>query len=219
MLSEHTNMNTKLVALALVAAVALATSGAVAATGASPAVHDAGASTTDHPLPDDHTVEVTDRHDVLSDEDVEAAIQAAWADEELRSYFEDADSVHFDLWAPDADEDRVSVSVAPADEPGQTRVSGTYYVGADAFTDVREPITADEMTSQDLELSGENTVEVEDGGSLDLSETTDEPNDESGENAVEVSADALVTVDYDAANTTLVSDGGSIQFPLPDLLG
>lgn len=215
-------MQSKLIALALVAALALATGGVAAATGASPAVHDSDESTTEHPLPDDYTVEVTDRHDVLSDDDVEAAIQAAWADEELRSYVEDADSVHFDLWAPDADEDRVAVSVASSDEPGQTRASGTYYVGTDTLTDVREPLTADESTTMDLEPSGENTVEVEDGGSLELSEDseTDEPNDEPSEteSAVEVPADELITVEYDAENTTVVSDGGSIQFPLPDAL-
>jgi len=212
-------MRTTQVALALVAALALLTSGVAAATGASPAVHDSDEPATEHTLPDDYTVEVTDRHDVLTDEDVEAAIQAAWADDELRSYFADGESVHFDLWAPDADEDRVAISVSPADEPGQIRVSGTYYVGSDTFTDVREPLSADETTSMDVELTGDNTVMIEDGGSIDFSEGTPSEeaaaNDEPAENdeAIDVTADELITSEYDPSNLTLVSDGSSIEFP------
>ncbi|AGN02072.1 hypothetical protein L593_10635 [Salinarchaeum sp. Harcht-Bsk1] len=215
-------MRSKLVALALVAAVALATSGAAAAVGANPAIQDADESTAEHQLPDDYTVEVTDRHGVLSDAEVEAAIQAAWADEEVRSYFENADDVHFDLWAPDADEDRVMVSVAPADEPGQTRVYGNYLVGADTFTDVREPLTANESTTMDVQRTADGNFEVEDGGSLDPA--GDEPTNLTADESVDIdvelgsAADGTLTVQYDDANATIVSDDGAVAFSLPDLL-
>ena len=76
----------------------------------------------------------------------------------------------------------------------------------------------DETTTTDLELADDGVYEVEDGGSIDPAdeEPTNLTDDESIDLDVGVdkTADEFHTVEYDASNTTVVSDGGSIEFPI-----
>lgn len=121
--------------LAVVALVALSATGVVAASMTAPTADtpSAAASPTNQPI------DVVNP-DEVSDEEVDQAVDNAWANEQVQSYFDDGTAVHFEVWASELDDGIVHVDVAPQDAPDETRVMATVDLNAETVTDVTEPV-------------------------------------------------------------------------------
>ncbi|WP_135663816.1 hypothetical protein [Halorhabdus rudnickae] len=157
-------MRSKLLALALAAALAVTAGGVVAA--------DAGSGEQSAAqYPDDYGVEVTDPEDVLSDGDVDRAIEMAWGNETFHSHFETDEYVHFDVWVLGPDEP-VHVSAGPSSNASDDRVDATVDLDSGVVKDIEEPIT---VTASEMK-----TVEL-DGYEIEVVDATDEGDDGTAE--------------------------------------
>lgn len=158
-------MRHKTLTLAVAALLAFGASGVVAASiSPSPSATTAAQSPADDASPVNYTVEVIDPHDQLTAQEVEKARQVAWANEEVRSYFEDGAAVHFEVWAPQPNENRTVVSVAPAESPDKSRVLANVHLdhpNGEQVTDVKEPRILNESSMRSVNLTDNGTFAVE----------------------------------------------------------
>ncbi|GGL66674.1 hypothetical protein [Halocalculus aciditolerans] len=170
-------MQRKALTLAVVTLLAFGASGAVAASiGPSPSAATAQSPAADA-SPANYTVEVTDPYDRLSAGEVETAWQVAWKNDTVRNHFEDDSPVHFEVWAPQPDENRVVVSVELADEPDSARVLATVHLdnpAGERVSDVKEPTPVTSNGTFSVESGEYHSVdtgeptEFETGGSITI---------------------------------------------------
>lgn len=185
-------MRTKLAVLAVAALLALATGSVVAAMDTPTAD-----TKSDDVLPANYTVDVINPGEV-SDEDVDRAIETAWTNEEVRSYFDEGAAVHFEVWASTLDEDVIHVKVAPIEEPDETRVLADVNLSEQQVTYIDEPVT----------LNASNAITVN-AGDYDLN-ATERSGDTSGEdNATRLTADQSVQLEL---NESSIERGGDSTF-------
>ena len=148
-------MRTKALTLAVAALLALGASGGVTASTATPVADTASADA----LPSDHTVDVVNP-DAVSDAAVDQAIETAWANDTVQSYFDDGAAVHFQVWATELDEDVVHVNVAPRDAPDETRVVADVALGENTVTSVDEPVKLTASNSISIDATEYDTAQA-----------------------------------------------------------
>jgi len=183
-------MRHKLAVLAVAALLALSTGGVVGATLDTPTDES-----TETELPNDHTVENVNP-DELSEEEADRALEAAWANETVRSYFDDDTGVHFKLWASAFDEDSVSVHVAPVDAPDDTRVIAEVDLTDGVVTRTHEPVR----------LNASNAIEI-DGSNYDIETADAQKRADSDANATRISSDELQQVQLNESSIERGGDG------------
>lgn len=200
-------MNRKSVALALAAMLALGAGGAVAAIATDDTVGERDAAMAQQTEPaENYTTEVRDPHGVLTSADVDAAVETALSDEEMRSYFDDGESVHVELWAPQPDERRAVVSLSPGEAPNDTRVLANVWLDRQEVTGVEEPRTLDESTGISVELTDDGEFEFGSDARSDRSDDGRDATPESGEVVLNVETGGeSVALDYHPANRTVVA--------------
>lgn len=189
-------MRENLLTLALVALLALGASGVAAAS-----MNVANADTTSAAaLPANYTVDITNP-DAASDEDVARAIETAWANDTVRSYF-DADAVHFKVWASELDDRSVYVKVAPQDAPTYTRVVADVDPDKQTVTSVDEPVTLTASNAVSLNATDDDIASA-DGDELEVNRD----NESGDENPTEITADQSSQVRLNESSMTRGGDG------------
>ncbi|WP_254831265.1 hypothetical protein [Haloglomus salinum] len=148
--------------LVVVALLAVGASGGVAAS-TNPST--AGTTPADVPAAN-HTVDIVNP-DEISDEEVDRAIETAWANDEVQSYFDDDAAVHFDIWASELDERVVHVNIAPADAPDSTRVIADVDIERGTVTSIDEPVRLNASNAMTINTSGDTSVSI-DGAEYEL---------------------------------------------------
>ncbi|ELY97065.1 hypothetical protein C482_14239 [Natrialba chahannaoensis JCM 10990] len=113
-------------------------------------------------IPENHDVSVVDPHEALTAADVNAAVETAWSSDEMMNYFDDDEAIHFEVWAPQSDEQRAIVSLAPAEESDQTQVLANVHFESEHIIDIKEPHTLNESTMQSIEQTDDD--HTTDGG-------------------------------------------------------
>ncbi|MGQ3330167.1 hypothetical protein [Halorubrum sp. FL23] len=216
-------MRTKLAVLAVAALLALGTGSAVAAMDGP--TTDAAS---DDALPANYTVDVITPGEV-SDEEVDRAIETAWMNHTVRSYFDEGAAVHFEASASGLDEDTIRVKIAPLKEPDETRVIADVDLPGKQVTSTDEPVklnasnaitinTSDydlNDTEQSQDTNGEeNATRLTDAQAtqIEINETsiergengsfTVEVEDDDGTSAT-VSSDEIIRTDLSPANRTV----------------
>ncbi|RLM63662.1 hypothetical protein [Halorubrum sp. Atlit-26R] len=104
---------------------------------AAPMTHPSTAASADVAQPVNYTTDTVDPDDKLTDSDVETARELAWANDSVRAVVDGDTPVHFDVWAPNGEDDHVSVWV----EQNETTVAI-----ADIDLDAESVLTVDEPT-------------------------------------------------------------------------
>lgn len=193
-------MRHRLTVLAVAALLALGTGGGVAAALDQP--------TNEAELPADYTVAV-ETPDELTDADVDRAVALAWADDQVRSQFEDGAAVHFELWASELDQGIVYVDVTPADDHDDLRVVADVNVDNETVTNVDEPVTLNASSATSVDGDEYDLVDAE--ADTDSDTATDTGSDDG--NATRLTADESVSID---TNVTLDSDDGAFSVTVPD---
>ncbi|WP_253738478.1 hypothetical protein [Halohasta salina] len=133
-----------LAALALVALVA----GGVSAAPTAPST----VASADVAQPANYTPDTVDPDDELTDGDVETARELAWANDSVRAAADGDTPVQFEVWAPNGEDDHVSVWV----EQNETTVAiADIDLDAESVLAVDEPtvLSADETESFDVETT------------------------------------------------------------------
>jgi hypothetical protein len=176
-------MRTKGAALAVAALLSLGTGSVVAAMDA-PTVD----TISDDALPANHTVDVINSGEV-SDEAVDKAIQTAWTNETVRSYFDDDAAVHFEVWASGVDDEVIHVDVAPVEEPGETRVI------ADVDPSEQQVISTDEP----VKLNATNAITIN-ASDYDINDTGHSQDANGEENATRLTADQAAQIELDESS-------------------
>ncbi|MFD1587648.1 hypothetical protein ACFR9U_11685 [Halorientalis brevis] len=183
-------MRQKALTLAVAALLALGASGVVAATMDGSTADAASADV----LPANYTVDVTNP-EMVSDEAADTAIETAWANEDVRSHFDDGAAVHFDLWASELDDGVIHVSVAPMDDPDDTRVIADVALDQETVTSVDEPVTLNVSSAMSINASETDVVSV-DGSEYELRR-----DDSAGEeNATRLTADQAVQIELNESS-------------------
>ncbi|WP_121821896.1 hypothetical protein [Halostella salina] len=153
-------MQRQLLTVAVAALLAFGAGGVAAAAPTSPQPAPGDGSAADVAQPSNHTVEVVDPDDELSDRDVERAWRTAWDHDAVRDHF-DGGPVHFHVEAVDGD---LEVYVAP-DEGAPPEVVADVALDDGTVTEVEElnnVRTASESETKQLPavdlLDGETTT-------------------------------------------------------------
>ncbi|ELZ04850.1 hypothetical protein [Natrialba asiatica] len=128
-------MRDNVLTLAVVALLALGASGVAAASMHASAADTASATA----LPANYTVDVVNP-DAVSDEEVDQAIETAWANDDVQSYFDDGAAVHFEAWASEFDDDSILVEVQSQEAPKDTRVIADVDIDRQTVASVDEPV-------------------------------------------------------------------------------
>jgi len=192
---RHTTMPRNALALVAVALLAVGASGVVAATMDAPSADAQSADA----LPANYTVDVVDYGDV-SDDAVDRAVETAWTNDEVRSYFADGAAVHFEVWAGLHD-GTVNVNVAPADAPDDTRVVATVDLDDGTVTAVEEPVQLNASNAISIDLGENGTVSV-DGDEYEANDT-----EASTDRNRTYTADQSVRIDLDEDSLERGEDG------------
>ena len=195
--SQSKPMRDTVLTLAVVALLALGASGVVAA--------DMDTATADTPsaaaLPANHTVDVSNP-DAVSDDEAEQAIKTAWANDTVRSYFDDSAPIHFEIWGSAVDDETVHVNVAPQDAPEDTRVVADVDLDTQTVTSVDEPVTLTATNSVSLDATEYDVVSA-DGDELELNQD----NENSDENATKIPADRVSHIQLNESSMVRGGDG------------
>ncbi|SFS54179.1 hypothetical protein [Halostagnicola kamekurae] len=215
-------MRNNILTLVVAGLLAFGASGVVAASvSPGPQMMDANPSSVDEVLPENHTSEVIDPHDRLSEQEVKDAQQLAWANENVTSYFEDSASVHFQV---EALGDELQVYVAPQ-ETAAPRVMAVIEMDSQSVVTVEQlqnVKTADDVrtakpSSGDLVIS-DGPSEFISSGEFNktqyFAENTTET--ESGESATFVSSGELSSTQISTENMTVLENGEDITFVSED---
>lgn len=183
-------MRTKLAVLAVAALLALGTGSVVAAMD-TPTADTAS----DEALPANHTVDVINPGEV-SDEEIDQAIETAWANDTIRSYFDEGAAVHFEVWASGLDENVIHVKVAPFNEPDETRVIADVNPSEQQVTYIDEPVM--------LNASNAITINASD---YDLNDTEHSQDTNDEENATRLTADQATQIEVNESSIERGGDG------------
>jgi hypothetical protein len=183
-------MRTKFAVLAVAALLALGTGSVVAAMDA-----QTTDTTSDDVLPANYTVDVINPGEV-SDEGVDRAIETAWANDTVRSYFDDEAAVRFEVWASGLDEDVIHVHVAPIEDPDETRVIADVNLSKKRVIYTDEPVT----------LNASNAITV-DASDYDLTDTEPGQSTNSEENATRLTADHATQIELNESSIERGGDG------------
>lgn len=186
-------MRTKLAVLAVAALLALGTDSVVAAMD-TPTADIAS----DNALPANYTVDVINPGEV-SDEEIDQAIETTWANDTVRSYFDDDAAVHFEVWASELDEDVIHVKVAPIEEPDETRVIADVNLSEQQVTYIDEPVK--------LNVSNAITINASD---YDLNDADHSQDTNGEENATRLTADQAAQIEL---NESSIERGGTAPSP------
>ncbi|WP_336000214.1 hypothetical protein [Halorientalis halophila] len=172
--------------LAIVALVALSATGVVAASMTAPTADTPSAAAS----PANQTIDVVNPEEV-SDEEVDQAVDIAWANDEVQSYFDDDAAVHFEVWASELKDGIVHVDVAPQDAPDETRVTATVDLDAETVTDVSEPVKLNASSAISINET-EYGIVSDDGDEFTLNDNNDEDSTEQHDiNATKITADQV----------------------------
>ncbi|SER09746.1 hypothetical protein [Natrinema salaciae] len=209
-------MRYKLVALALTALVVVGAGGAMAAGSAQDSPAD-GTAQTNSDLPDKSTTEVIDPNDTLETEQVDAAVEAAWANDDVRSYVEDGEAVHLEVWDGMPDDDTVFVDVASADAPNETRVTARVDIDRGTVTDLSEPVTLDQSNGMSVERTDDGEFVVGNGTDRLVTEQSADAVDGSVAFDVDGNDDAdTVSIETGSNNQTVASEDGTVTLTLTE---
>ncbi|GAA0515177.1 hypothetical protein [Halorubrum aquaticum] len=187
-------MRTKLAVLAVAALLAFGTGSVVAAMD-TPTTDTAS----DDVLPANHSVDVIDPGE-MSDEKIDQAIETAWENETVRSYFDDDAAVHFEVWASGLDEDVIHVKVAPIKEPDETRVIADVNLSQQRVTYIDEPV----------KLNASNAITIN-ASDYDLNDTDHSQGTNDEENTTRLTADQVTPIEL---NESSIERGGDGTFTL-----
>lgn len=182
--------------LAVAALLAISASGVVAASMGTPAA-DSGSATA---LPANHSIDVVNP-DEVSDQEIDQAIETAWANSEVQSYFDDGAGVHFQVWASELDDGIVHVTVAPIDAPDEMRVAVDTDPEREAVTSVTESVKLNASNATSFDLSAEN-VSIEGDESEPAGDDTS-----SSENATRITADQAIQLQFNESSIEYQEDG------------
>ena len=183
--------------LAVVALIAIGASGVVAAGMDAPAADSESAEV----LPANHTVDVVNP-DEVSDGEVDQALETAWANDDVQSYFADRTAIHFDVWASELDDGIVHVKIAPADTPDETRAIADVDLDQETVTSIDEPVTLNASNSMSIDTSDNNTVSIDDT-EYELNGT----DANSDENATRYTADQATQFQFNESSIERGGDG------------
>ncbi|MDQ2055540.1 hypothetical protein [Halobellus sp. H-GB7] len=187
---ELRTMRTKLAVLAVAALLALVTGSVVAAMGAPTAD-----TASDVALPANYTVDVINSRE-MSDEEVDHAIETAWANDTVRSYFADDVTVHFEVWASGLDEDVSHVTIAPIDESSGARVLADVNLSEEQVIYIDEPV----------KLNASSAITI-DAGDYGLNGTEHNQNTNSEENTTKLAADQATQIELNESSIERGGDG------------
>lgn len=202
-------MRTKLAVLAVAALLSLGTGSVVAAMDAPTAD-----TISNDALPANYTVDVINSGEV-SNEEVNQTIETAWANDTVRSYFDDDAAIHFEVWASELDEDVIHVKVAPIEEPDKTRVIADVDSSEQQVTSTDEPVklnasNAITINASDYDISGTEHSQDTNGEDNATRLTADKATQiELNENSIERGGNGTFTFeieDDDGSSTTVPSD-------------
>ena len=183
-------MRTKLAVLAVAALLAIGTGSVVAAMGSSTTD-----TASDDALPANHTVEVINPGEV-SDEEIDQAIETAWANDTVRSYFDDDTAVHFEVWASRLEGDVIHVKVAPIDDPDETRAIADVNLSEQQVTYIDEPV----------KLNASNAITIN-ASDYDRNDTEHSQNTDDEENATKLTADQATQIELNESSIERSGDG------------
>jgi hypothetical protein len=132
----------------------------------------------------------------VSDEEIDQAIETAWANDTVRSYFDDDTAVHFEVWDSRLDEDVTQIKIAPAEEPDKTRVIADVNLSEQQVTYIDEPV----------KLHASNAITVN-GSDYDLNDTEHSQNTDDEENAARLTADQATQIELNESSIERSGDG------------
>lgn len=183
-------MRTKLTVLAVTALLALGTGSAVAAM-------DTPTSDTasDDALPAKHTVDVINTGEV-NYEEIDLAVETAWANDTVQDYFDDDVAVHFEVWASRLDDDVIHVKVAPIQNPDKTRVIADISLSGQQVTYIDEPV----------KLNASNAVTIN-ASDYDLTDTDHSQDTSDEKNTSEGTIDQTTQIDLNESSIERDGDG------------
>ena len=187
-------MRTKLAVLAVAALLALGTGSVVAAMDMPTAD-----TASDDVLPANHTVDVINPG-AVSDEEVDQAIETAWANQTVRSYFDEVTAVHFEVWASGLDQSVIHVKAAPLEEPDETRVITDVNLSKKQVTYVDEPV----------KLNASNAITI-DAIDYDRNDTEPSQHTNNEEHVTRLTADQATQIEL---NESSIERGGEGTFTL-----
>ncbi|MDG5778764.1 hypothetical protein VB773_00075 [Haloarculaceae archaeon H-GB2-1] len=180
-------MRTKLAALAVAVLLVIGTGSVVAAM--DPPTTD---TASDYVLPVNYTIDVFNPGEE-SDEEVDQAIETAWVNHTVRSYFDEGAAVHFEVWATGSDEDVMRVKVAPIKEPDEKRVIAEVDLPEQQVTSTDEP--------EKLNASNAITINISD---YDLNDTEHNQDTNSEGTATQLTDDQATQIEL---NETSIERG------------
>jgi len=185
-------MRTKLAVLAVAALLSLGTGSVVA-------VMDAPTADTssNDALPANYTVDVINSGEV-SDEEVDQAIETAWANDTVRSYFDDDAAIHFEVWASRLDEEVIHVNVAPIEDTSETRVIADVDSSAQQVTSTDEPV----------KLNATNAITIN-ASDYDINDTEHSQDTNGDDNATRLTANKATQIEL---NENSIERGGNGTF-------
>ena len=187
-------MRTKLAVLAVAALLALGTGSVVAAMDIPTAD-----TASDDALPANYTVDVINPG-AVSDEEVDQAIETAWANQTVRSYFDEVTAVHFEVWASGLDQSVIHVKAAPIEEPDETRVITDVNLSKKQVTYVDEPV----------KLNASNAITI-DAIDYDRNDTEPSQHTNNEEHVTRLTADHATQIEL---NESSIERGGEGTFTL-----
>jgi hypothetical protein len=171
--------------LAVVALVALSATGVAAASTTAPTADTPSAAAS----PANQTIDVVNP-DEVSDKEVDQAVDTAWANDKVQSYFDDATAVHFEVWASELDDGIVHVDVAPQDAPDETRVMATVDLNDETIENVTEPVKLNASNAISINETEYDVVSAEESEFASTNDDTESVEQET-ENATKIPAEQL----------------------------
>ncbi|MEA1931754.1 MAG: hypothetical protein U9O06_09425 [Euryarchaeota archaeon] len=168
---------------------------------AAPMTNPSTVASADTAQPAEYTIETVDPDDELTDRDVETARELAWANDSVRAAVDADTPVNFEVWAPNGDDDHVSVWV---DQNGTTVAIADIDLDAESVLAVDEPevLSVSETESFEVETTldssaGDSTtvfgVEIE--GETTADGSVDNRTVDDGYSTIELDADDYDVVD------------------------
>lgn len=196
---ESRSMQQKAITLAVVALLALGTSGVVAASiTASPQAGPTGHSPSNDVSTSNHTVDVIDPNDRLTERDVTTAWQLAADANSVREHVDEDSSLHFQI---EALGDELQVYVAPSEEASPTVL---------AVVDLEsESIVSIEALDNVVQATETTTMEVSPAEGTTPDSSNDTTRYTASESVIVVSAEELIATQFDPENVTEVENGES----------
>jgi hypothetical protein len=132
----------------------------------------------------------------VSDEEIDQAIETAWANDTVRSYFDDDTAVHFEVWASRLEGDVIHVKVAPIDDPDETRAIADVNLSEQQVTYIDEPV----------KLNASNAITIN-ASDYDRNDTEHSQNTDDEQNATKLTADQATQIELNESSIERSGDG------------